>query len=495
MQKIYISTLILFASLLLSCAVSVNSPTIDATSAAFYAASNKHHRMAYGQVPAADQGWLSLIDEFQHIIDVETKGEWADDAQYAIASCWMWLGQHADLSPMERAIDAFQKLLQDYPDSPRAADSHYWLGHCYELLGDYNQAATHYQMVISRHSDRPIADEAQLQIGRSYQRQRHFASAMATYQALSDQSQNPRIAAQAKRQIAHLQSRQTVASKPTDLPHATAQRKPPQLEQPAKAGGKTKIAPPREKKPPSVSKPIPNPSLVQQLGLDVKTIVIDPGHGGKDPGAVSKSKQEKKIVLSISKALRELLVEKGYRVRLTRETDVYIPLEDRTQFATIGEADLFISIHINASANPNAVGIETYYLALASDESARITAARENVGTKYSIKALDKLVGEILKESKSTESRRLAEFMQEQLALATRASNRGVKHAPFVVLIGTKVPAVLIEVGFLSNSAEAQKLLTKAYQRQIAEGIAKGVEQYVTNILLATADANRQISQ
>ena len=112
--------------------------------------------------------------------------------------------------------------------------------------------------------------------------------------------------------------------------------------------------------------------------------------------------------------LRDLLVEKGYKVRMTRETDVYIPLENRAKFAKKGQGDLFISIHANASHSASASGIETYYLALASDESARITAARENAGTNYSIQALDKLVGDILKESKSSESRSLAQFIQEQ---------------------------------------------------------------------------------
>ena len=229
-------------------------------------------------------------------------------------------------------------------------------------------------------------------------------------------------------------------------------------------------------------KPVPNPSLAQQLGLSVKTIVIDPGHGGKDPGAVSQARQEKQIVLSLSKTLRDILVKKGYNVRLTREIDVHIPIRKRTQFAIDQKADLFISIHANGSIYRKAAGIETYYLALASDESARITAMRENAGAEYNMKELDALVGRILKESKSTESRRLAELIQTQLTSGKQVRNRGVKHAPFVVLIGTKVPAVLVEVGFISNPTEGKKLTTKAYQRQLATSIAKGIEQYIKNI-------------
>lgn len=509
MQKIYISALILFASLVFSCARSnhapeihspvVHSPAIDSASAAYAKASNRHQQLAYERVPASNQAWLSLIAEFQRIIDADVKGEWADDAQYAIGSCWMWLRQDAELPPIQRAIGAFQKLFQDYPESQHIPEAHYWLGHCYALLGEHNQAVTHFQTVISRYLNHPIADEAQLQLSESYERQRHFTLAMTTYQALSDRSKNPEIVAEAKERIAALRSKESesTASKPSDLPRKPIKRVrefPDEVQQSKKAPVIVKIAPPPDNKVATPIKPISNPSLIQQLGLDVKTIIIDPGHGGKDPGAVGRAGQEKRIVLGISKMLRDLLVEKGYHVRMTRETDVYIPLENRAQFATKGQGDLFVSIHANSSHSTGASGIETYYLALASDESARITAARENAGANYSIQALDKLVADILKESKSSESRSLAEFIQEQLVASTGARNRGVKHAPFVVLIGTKVPSVLIEIGFLSNSTEGRKLVTKAYQRKIVRAIAEGIERYVMNFPLATAHLNRRSS-
>ena len=441
---------------------------------------------------------MSLIEEFQRIINLDAKGEWADDAQYAIGSCWMWLRQDAELPPIHRAIAAFQKLLQHYPESEHIPEAHYWLGHCHALLGEHNQAATHYQTVISRYLDHSIADEAQLQLSDSYERQRHFTLAMTTYQALSERSKNPEIVAAAKERIAALRLKESEsnASKPSDLPRKPIkqERKLPKPQPSKKAPIIRKTAPPPDKKVDVPIKPISNPSLIQQLGLDVKTIIIDPGHGGKDPGAVNRARQEKRIVLGISKMLRDLLVEKGYQVRMTRETDVYVPLENRAQFATKGQGDLFISIHANSSHSASASGIETYYLALASDESARITAARENAGANYSIKALDKLARDILKESKSSESRSLAELIQEHLVAVTGARNRGVKHAPFVVLIGTKVPSVLIEIGFLSNSTEGRKLVTKAYQRKIVRAIAEGIERYVKNFPLATAHLYRKSS-
>ncbi|MCZ6678356.1 MAG: N-acetylmuramoyl-L-alanine amidase [Candidatus Poribacteria bacterium] len=482
MKKVYTYSLVLIASLLLSCAQSMRS-----SSTLYNAASTRHHQLAHGKIPATDQAWLSLIGEFQHIIDVDPQAEWADDAQYAIASCWIWLGESTEPPPINHAINAFKKLLQDYPNSSHTAEAHYWLGHCYSRLGDYDRAATHYQTVVNHYASHPIAGEAQLHLGGCYERQRHFTSALATYETLSQQSQNSRIVAQAKKRIAYVQSKQAADSKRAELPAEEGQAETPQIVQSASSTTVPEVVEALPE-PPEAAKPVVDPSLVQQLGLDVRTIVIDPGHGGKDPGAVSRAGQEKRIVLSLSKMVRDLLVENGYQARLTRQTDVYILLQDRTQFATQHDADLFISIHVNASENADAAGSETYYLALASDESARVTAMRENVGSKYSIKALDALVGKILKESKSTESRRLAQFIQDELILSTQTRDRGVKHAPFVVLIGTQVPAVLIEVGFLSNPVEGKKLVAEAYQRQLAAAIAEGIEQYVRSIPLAAAD-------
>ena len=385
---------------------------------------------------------------------------------------------------------------------------------------------------ISNHA---IADKAQLRLGRAYEAQGYSTLARITYDALSQRSQDPQIVAQAEKRASRLHTEQpeeetAVDSAPEPEPPESPQvvqpsppkpppevTKPPPLEPPkapqpianvpppkkADATPKT-VTPPSETKPqkppvkekpvpppqatkpttkpPKTPQPVPDPSLAQQLGLNVKTIVIDPGHGGKDPGAVSQKRREKHIVLSLSQTLRDILTKKGYNVRLTRETDVFLPLRKRTQFATSQKADLFISIHTNASTARSAAGIETYYLALASDESARRTAMRENAGAEYNMKELDALVGRILKESKSTESRRLAELIQAQLASGKQVKNRGVKHAPFVVLIGTKVPAVLVEVGFISNPAEGKKLTTKAYQHQLATAIAAGIEQYIKNL-------------
>ena len=540
-MKIYIFTLILLVSPLLACAPTMPPPPspLDAT-VLYSAAAAKHYQFAHGEIASTEVEWEALIEEFQRAINTDTEGEWADDAQYAIASCWLWLGQWDEQPALDNAIAALTTLLQEYPDSLYAAEAYYWLGDCHDRLQNYGTAVPHYQAVISRYPNHTIADKAQLRLGRAYEAQGYFTLARITYEALSQRSADTHIIARANKLASRLEVEQTEEESPVEAspeivaaespkvaqlspsktpPEVAKPPVPPKLPQPStmsppkKSDVKPKtVAPPSKpeppsQKPPAADKPVtppskarpvperpktlevvPDPSLAQQLGLSVKTIVIDPGHGGKDPGAVRQARQEKQIVLNLSKTLRDILVKKGYNVRLTRETDVFLPLRKRTQFATSQKADLFISIHTNASTSRRAAGIETYYLALASDESARTTAMRENAGAEYNMKELDALVGRILKESKSTESRRLAELIQAQLTSGKQVKNRGVKHAPFVVLIGTKVPAVLVEVGFISNPTEGQRLTTKTYQHQLATAIAEGIEQYIKNLPLTSAN-------
>jgi N-acetylmuramoyl-L-alanine amidase len=222
-------------------------------------------------------------------------------------------------------------------------------------------------------------------------------------------------------------------------------------------------------------------SLVEQLGLKVKTIVIDPGHGGKDPGAVSESGlMEKDVVLDIAKRVKTLL-ESGedYQVYLTRESDIYIPLEGRTAFANLKKADLFISIHINAGRRKGARGIETFYLSMASDEEASLTAAMENASAGKTISDLSSLLYDILKVTKVDESRELAGTIQSCLCHRTEAEDRGVKRAPFVVLIGARAPSVLVELGFMSNKQDERLLRREDYKDKLAQALAKAVGDYI----------------
>jgi N-acetylmuramoyl-L-alanine amidase len=232
--------------------------------------------------------------------------------------------------------------------------------------------------------------------------------------------------------------------------------------------------------------PAPDPSLIQQLGLKVRTIVVDPGHGGKDPGAVGRGGlREKDVVLKLGLMLREkLLREAGAKIILTRSTDVFIPLEERTAIANSKDADLFVSLHINASPKRTATGIETYILSLSNSEEARRLAARENATSTRSVSDLEFILNDLIKTAKTNDSARLAAVVQDNLVSGLKKKfdgirSNGVKGAPFYVLVGTKMPAVLVEASFISNPEEEERLKDETYLREIVEGIASGIMRYM----------------
>ncbi|MBI4800807.1 MAG: N-acetylmuramoyl-L-alanine amidase [Desulfarculus sp.] len=231
--------------------------------------------------------------------------------------------------------------------------------------------------------------------------------------------------------------------------------------------------------------------LAAQLGLCVNRVVIDPGHGGKDPGATWRGQSEKDIVLDIAKRVKEKLTRlTGCEALLTRGKDVFVPLEDRTAFANTHDADLFVSIHINASSSPNLSGIETYFLNLASDEQSMRVAARENATTQRSISDLQAILNDLMLNTKINESNHLARTLHKNLLGQVRrqypAQDLKVKQAPFYVLIGARMPAALIEVGFLTNPQEHQRLSSAPYRDQLAEGIAQGIAAYSKELKTAS---------
>jgi len=225
-------------------------------------------------------------------------------------------------------------------------------------------------------------------------------------------------------------------------------------------------------------------SLAQQLGLGIRKIVIDPGHGGKDPGAMAFGLKEKDIVLKISRKIANILkTNNRYEVILTRNKDVFIPLEERTAIANKTKSDLFISIHVNAHSDQASGGIETYFLNLATDASAMRVAALENATSTHSIGELQDILSSLIKNSKVDESSRLARFVQTNLVSGFGRANKlrdlGVKQAPFYVLIGAEMPAILAEIAFITNPSEAKLLQNEQYLDKIAEQLAAGIAAYV----------------
>jgi len=225
-------------------------------------------------------------------------------------------------------------------------------------------------------------------------------------------------------------------------------------------------------------------SIARQLGLGVSRIVIDPGHGGHDPGVLGKGLTEAALVLDVALRLEKLLQkEPGLEVVLTRRTNVYVPLEERTALANRENADMFLSIHANASRNTAAKGIETYFLSFASSPEAEAVAARENSASAREMHQLPDLIKAITLNNKLDESRDLANMVQESLVTSLRRTNkevrsRGVKKAPFVVLIGAAMPSVLAEISFVSNKQELSLLKTNAYKQRIAESLFAAVMRY-----------------
>ncbi|MCX8083476.1 MAG: N-acetylmuramoyl-L-alanine amidase [Calditerrivibrio sp.] len=222
-------------------------------------------------------------------------------------------------------------------------------------------------------------------------------------------------------------------------------------------------------------------TLASAFGLKVKTVVIDPGHGGKDPGATYHGLMEKDINLDIAIRVKKKLQEydSGLKILMTRETDIFIPLEERTAFANKNKADLFVSIHQNASKNSDAHGVETYVLNVTKDKAALAVAAFENQASEKSISDLQGILKDIMLNSKLEESLMLANFVQKDLVKSTHDKDLGVKQAPFYVLVGAKMPSILIECSFISHPATAQHLTTEDYKEKMAEGIFKGIVKYI----------------
>ncbi len=242
---------------------------------------------------------------------------------------------------------------------------------------------------------------------------------------------------------------------------------------------------PQKYTPPANSKKMAG-ELLEQLGLTFKTIMLDPGHGGKDPGASANGLKEKTINLRFAKILAAKLKKAGFTVMYTRTKDKFIPLEERTAMANIKKADMFISIHCNAHRSSRINGIETYTLNLARNRNAVRVAARENAVSAKRISDLQVILTDLMLNSKMKESKDLAKNIHTKSLKNIRkkwsVKDQGVREAPFYVLMGAKMPSVLIELGYLTNRTEAKRLKTDRYLSYIADGIVKGVLEYKKQI-------------
>jgi N-acetylmuramoyl-L-alanine amidase len=289
---------------------------------------------------------------------------------------------------------------------------------------------------------------------------------------------------------AQLPQPQPAAKIPSAIPSSTTAQPPAES-----ATGKPKETSKTDTAPlPSLPKPsLPTSqgdrTLTRSLGLKIGRIAIDPGHGGQDLGTIGPGGlYEKDLVLSIARDLRELLIRRmGAEVILTRDDDYFLSLEERTAIANQFQADLFISIHANSSQTRSTAGVETYYLDFAKTDAAREIAARENATTARSMHELEDLIKKIAQADKSAESRELATLIQKNLYAGSKkiipsTQNRGVRSAPFIVLIGANMPSILAEVAFISNP-KVEKLLKKELnQAHLVKAIFTGIEDYMKTL-------------
>lgn len=256
------------------------------------------------------------------------------------------------------------------------------------------------------------------------------------------------------------------------------------MESEAAVAGKKDTRPPISTKD---GKKIQPSAIAKQLALGVRRIVIDPGHGGKDYGAPGclKGVHEKKIVLQIARRLEKMIkAQLKCETIMTRSKDNYISLEERTAIANTQNADLFVSIHTNASPDKRAFGMETYILNLATDDEAIRVAAMENATSAKNISDLDSILQDLMQNAKVNESGRLASYVQNGMNGRLKNKykqirNKGIKQAPFYVLLGAEMPSILVETSFISNPRECKRLTSARYQKLICQGIVDGIKRYM----------------
>jgi len=230
----------------------------------------------------------------------------------------------------------------------------------------------------------------------------------------------------------------------------------------------------------------------------VSRVVIDAGHGGHDPGAQGNGIDESELVLDVAQRLQKLLTaQPGFEVVLTRSTDEFIPLEERTAIANRADADLFLSIHANSSRTPSARGIETYFLNFATTPNAEAVAARENATTAQTMANMQPLLKAIALNNKLEESREFASLVQTSLVRKLRSQDKtirdlGVKQAPFVVLIGAQIPSVLAEISFLSNKTDSTLLKQAGYRQKIAQALCDAIVKYQGSLKKNAVVASRR---
>jgi N-acetylmuramoyl-L-alanine amidase len=416
----------------------------------------------------------------------------------------------------------FEAVAQRYPQSARAPDALFTaagllaeLSRISQVPEDLNGAAEDYKKLLERHPRHRLADDsalalARLQLDRLGQPEAARTTLLHTLELLPRGDQAPAMKAllsslpqePVKKPPAPV-VRRPAPKAVRDFPALTKAPSPSPQSGPPVAEAQPQAQVPQAPEPQGESAAVaPGPSLkermksagrqtggevtlAEQLGLKVRRVVIDAGHGGHDTGTVGAGgTQEKTVALAVALRLGQVLTDEGLEVVFTREDDHFVRLEDRARLANEAHGDLFISVHCNSGAESTWRGVETYSLNLTSDRYAIRLAARENTSSAKTMSDLQFILADLATRAHTDESARLAERVQHSLvsrlsAKYVKAKDRGRKEALFYVLLGAKMPAILVETGFLSNPEDEKRLATPAYEDDVARAIASGVQDFL----------------
>ncbi len=480
--------------------------------------------------------WLKCIHQFEEVYQIFPESDQADDALFMIGTLYEDLNRYSGRSSdLDLALSAYQRLTILYSSSRYADDGQLRIGAIHLRNKDYEQAYLHFSKVEKRFPNGDMVSEARKELARltPYRPKqkklfqvtgiRHWSSAEYTRVVIDldgetqfephllrrdpDTGKPPRLYVDIQLSRIGAELSQPIPIQDGLLIKARAAQhsrdvvrvvldmeslssyKAFLLKDPSRIiidvhGNE------RESVSPGVrERAVGRPSLPRQLGLGVRRVVIDPGHGGRDPGAIGPSGlREKDVVLKIAKKLEEKLKsELGLETILTRRNDAFVSLDKRTAIANAQKADLFVSIHANANRKPGARGIETYVLNFATNEEAIELAARENAVSTKKLSDLQYILYDLMQTAKIGESRTLAEHTQGSVyqRISSRYAgfrNLGVKEAPFYVLIGANMPCILVEVSFISNKQEERRLRDDRYLDELASGIKDGIAKYMQDI-------------
>jgi len=482
------------------------------------------------------QSWDRTIGLFKEVFNKNPRGSLADDSLFSIGSLYAELYRRAgNKDDLKNAVKYYQKVYQEFPKSNLSDDSLFLIGEAFFLYEkDYSSADSAYRKIVNNYPKGDKYTSAKIRLREIKQ----FYSNKASLEKKEGLSQikgvrhwsNPkytRIVIDLDNKVTYKESQLKNPDriyldllgpevkkhfikigdsllKSIRLSHHTAEitrvvidinninrYKIFVLENPFRIvidvkGGcvKDEVVTEKRKEEDALPRKKREELTVKHY---IKTIVIDPGHGGKDPGAIGyNGLEEKTVVLDIAKRLKKIMRKKtNYKVILTREKDVYLSLEERTAIANTLNADLFISLHANASRRRGAMGVESYFLDYTFNEEVLEIASRENNAPFLLKDDLQAILYDLKKTNYYNESILLANHVQESLILSLdsnyrKLKNRGAKAAPFYVLFGAEMPSVLIETLFISNRKEEKMLRNERYKQRIAEAIFIGIQNYMS---------------